>query len=126
MTVAIALATAAFLVVFLAVPVASVVYTAFAAGDGGFTLAHFATFMDISLMRESFGNSLYVAGMSVVFASIIAVPLAYFTVRFRFRGAVLIQTLGVLPLVMPPFVGAVAMQLLFGRSGSVNLLLGAW
>ena len=43
--------------------------------------------------------------------------------RFRFRGAALIQTLGVLPLIMPPFVGAVAMQLLFGRSGSVNLLL---
>ena len=61
--------------------------------------------------------------MSVVFASLIAVPLAYFTVRFRFRGALLIQTLGVLPLIMPPFVGAVAMQLLFGRSGSVNLLL---
>ena len=67
-------------------------------------------------MRESFWNSLYVAGLSVVFASLIAVPLAYFTVRFRFRGALLIQTLGVLPLIMPPFVGAVAMQLIFGRS----------
>jgi len=61
--------------------------------------------------------------MSVVFASLIAVPLAYFTARFRFRGALLIQTLGVLPLIMPPFVGAVAMQLIFGRSGAVNLLL---
>ena len=74
-------------------------------------------------MRESFGNSLYVATASVLFASLIAVPLAYITVRFQFRGALLIQTLGVLPLIMPPFVGAVAMQLIFGRSGSVNLLL---
>jgi iron(III) transport system permease protein len=120
---AIALAIAAFLVAFLVVPVAAVVYTAFASGDGGFTFSHFASFFQISLMRESFWNSLYVAGMSVVFASLIAIPLAYFTVRFRFRGALLIQTLGVLPLVMPPFVGAVAMQLIFGRSGSVNLLL---
>jgi iron(III) transport system permease protein len=123
MTVAIALAIAAFLVAFLVVPVASVVYTAFASGDGGFTLSHVMAFFQISLMRESFWNSLYVAGASVVAASILAVPLAYFTVRFRFRGAALIQTLGVLPLIMPPFVGAVAMQLLFGRSGSVNLLL---
>lgn len=123
MTAAIALAIGAFLVAFLAYPVASVVYTAFAGGDGGLTFAHFATFFQISLMRESFWNSLAVAGLSVVFASIIAVPLAYFTVRYRFRGAVLIQTLGVLPLIMPPFVGAVAMQLIFGRSGSVNLLL---
>ena len=63
------------------------------------------------------------AAVSVVVASLIAVPLAYLTVRFQFRGAALIQTLGVLPLIMPPFVGAVAMQLVFGRSGSVNLLL---
>jgi len=59
----------------------------------------------------------------VLIASLIAVPLAYITVRFQFRGALLIQTLGVLPLIMPPFVGAVAMQLIFGRSGSINLLL---
>ena len=113
---------AAFLIAFLVVPVGTVVYVAFAE-PGGFTLSHFQSFFQLSLMRESFWNSLYVAGMSVVFASLIAVPLAYFTARFRFRGALLIQTLGVLPLIMPPFVGAVAMQLIFGRSGSVNLLL---
>jgi iron(III) transport system permease protein len=123
MIVAVALAVAAFLAAFLVVPVASVIYTAFASGAGGFTFGHFISFFQISLMRESFWNSLYVAGLSVVFASLIAVPLAYFTVRYRFRGALAIQTLGVLPLIMPPFVGAVAMQLLFGRSGSVNLLL---
>jgi iron(III) transport system permease protein len=62
----------------------------------------------------------------VAVASVIAVPLAYLTVRFEFRGALLIQTLGVLPLVMPPFVGAVALQLIFGRNGSVNLLLNEY
>ena len=121
--VAIALAIAAFLLAFLVVPVATVLYTAFTNAEGGFTLAHFAAFSQISLMRESFANSLYVAGMTVLFASLLAVPLAYLTVRFEFRGAVLIQTLGVLPLIMPAFVGAAAMQLLFGRSGSVNLIL---
>ncbi len=123
MIAAVAIAIAAFLLAFLVVPVGAVVYTAFSTGSGGFTFGHFLSFFQISLMRESFWNSLYVAGMSVLFASLIAIPLAYFTVRFRFRGAIAIQTLGVLPLIMPPFVGAVAMQLLFGRSGSVNLLL---
>jgi iron(III) transport system permease protein len=123
---AVALAIAAFLLLFLIVPVGTVVYVAFADAGGGFTLAHFNSFFQLSLMQESFWNSLYVAAMSVVFASLIALPLAYFTVRFSFRGALLIQTLGVLPLIMPPFVGAVAMQLIFGRSGSVNLLLGDW
>ena len=124
--VAVALAIAAFLVAFLIVPVGAVVHTAFSDGQGGFTLAHFAAFAQISLMRESFGNSLWVACITVMLATIVAVPLAYLTVRFEFRGAVVIQTLGVLPLVMPAFVGAAAMQLLFGRSGSVNLILKDW
>jgi iron(III) transport system permease protein len=54
------------------------------------------------------------------------VPLATILSRFRFRGAALIHTLGVVPLVMPPFVGAVAMQLIYGRNGSINLLLMDW
>ena len=114
----------AFLLLFLALPVGRVFVTAFVEGDGTPTLGHFAAFFSQGLMQEAFFNSLYVALMSALFAALIAVPLAYFTVRFDFRGALLIQTLGVLPLIMPPFVGAVAMQLIFGRSGSVNLLLG--
>ncbi|KOF55100.1 ABC transporter permease [Achromobacter sp. DMS1] len=112
-----------FLLLFLAVPVGTVFYSAFVNADGSLTTGHFGAFFNQPLMREAFFNSLYVAGWSALLASLIAVPLAYFTVRFDFRGALLIQTLGVLPLIMPPFVGAVAMQLLFGRSGSVNLLL---
>ena len=123
---AVALLIAAFLIVFLIVPVVTVLYVAFADGAGGFTLSHFVSFFSISLMRESFWNSLYVGFWSVLLSTLIAVPLAYFTVRFEFRGAALIQTLGVLPLIMPPFVGAVAMQLIFGRSGAVNLLLSDW
>jgi iron(III) transport system permease protein len=64
--------------------------------------------------------------MSVAVASMFSLPLAYFTTRFNFGGAVLIQTLGIVPLIMPPFVGAVAMLLLFGENGSVNLLLDDW
>jgi len=121
-----ALLALSFLALFLLVPVATVFHTAFADAEGGFTLGHFGAFFDQPLMREAFFNSLYVAGWSALLASLIAIPLAYFTVRFEFRGALLIQTLGILPLIMPPFVGAVAMQLIFGRSGTVNLLLNDW
>ena len=113
----------AFLLLFLVLPVGQVFITAFLDGDGSLTLGHFGAFFSQGLMREAFFNSLYVAVMSSLFAALIAVPLAYFTVRFDFRGAILIQTLSVLPLIMPPFVGAVALQLIFGRSGSINLLL---
>jgi iron(III) transport system permease protein len=112
-----------FLLLFFALPVARVFIAAFLDIDNSLTFGHFSAFFSQDLMRESFINSLYVAVMSAFFAALIAVPLAYFTVRFDFRGALLIQTLGVLPLIMPPFVGAVALQLIFGRSGTLNLLL---
>jgi iron(III) transport system permease protein len=116
----------AFLLCFLVLPVGTVIYTAFVTETGAPTLGHFGNFFGQLVFRESFFNSLWVALASTFFASVIAVPLAYLTVRFEFRGALLIQTLGVLPLIMPPFVGAVALQLIFGRSGSVNLLLDDW
>ncbi len=121
---AVALTILILLVAFLVVPVAMVVYVAFVdAQSGQLTLVNFVDFFRNTLFRESFVNSFYVAAMSVVFGSLIAIPLAYFTTRFNFAGAALIQTLGVIPLIMPPFVGAVAMQMIFGANGSVNLLL---
>ena len=121
---AVAAVIAAFLLAFLLIPVAIVVVVAFQEkGTGAFTLVNFADFFGNELFLRSFFNSVWVAVMTVILATLLAMPLAYFTVRFDFRGAALIQTLGILPLIMPPFVGAVAMQLLFGRNGSINLLL---
>jgi iron(III) transport system permease protein len=108
-------------------PVATVIYVAFTEkGTSTFTLVNFYDFVRTELFMRSLWNSFYVSAMSVVWASVFALPLAYLTTRFAFRGAALVQTLGFLPLIMPPFVGAVAMQLFFGRNGSVNLLLDDW
>ena len=118
---------ALFLAIFLVIPAGTVIYTAFTEkGTGALTVVNFIDFFNTDLFRRSFFNSVYVSGMSVVWASAIALPLAVLTTRFDFRGSLIIQTLGFVPLIMPPFVGAVAMQLLFGRNGTVNLLLNDW
>jgi len=115
------------LTLFLLIPVLKVIYVAFLdANTGELTFINFVDFFQSALFRESFYNSFYVAAMSVVFASMIALPLSYFTTRFNFSGSIIIQTLGFIPLIMPPFVGAVAMKLLFGSNGSVNLILEDW
>ena len=122
-----ALIIALFLAVFLLIPTGTVIYTAFTEkGTGALTAINFIDFFNTELFRRSFFNSVYVAGLSVVWATVIALPLAVLTTRFDFRGSMIIQTLGFIPLIMPPFVGAVAMQLLFGRNGTVNLLLNDW
>ena len=117
---------ALFLIAFLIVPLLRVIMVAFTDPGGGFSLVHFGDFFRTGLLREAFWNSIYVAAMTVVVASLIAVPLATILARFHFRGAALIHTLGVVPLVMPPVVGAVAMQLIYGRNGTINLLLNDW
>ena len=122
----IALFIALFLLIFLAVPIFQVFYVSFLDQNGHFTLLNFYDFFQNALFIESFYNSFYVASMSVVLASVFALPLAYFTSRFNFRGSVIIQSLGFIPLIMPPFVGAVAMKLLFGSNGSINLILNDW
>ena len=126
-TVSVALLLGMFLFVFLIIPVAKVIFVAFQdPNTGSLTLINFSDFFHTSLFQESFLNSIYVAAMSVLIASVISLPLSYFTTRFNFSGTLLIQTLGVIPLIMPPFVGAVAMLLLFGENGSLNLLFDEW
>jgi len=115
------------LMAFLVLPVAHAIYVAFLdARSGTLTLQNFQDFFNTTLFQQSFINSFYVSAMSVVVATIIALPLAYITTRFNFAGTALIQSLGFIPLIMPPFVGAVAMSLLFGRNGTVNLLLNQY
>ncbi|MBK5959048.1 ABC transporter permease [Rhodoplanes elegans] len=124
---AVAAAIVAFLAVALVIPVGTVVWVAFTEkGTGTFTLVNFYDFARTDLLVRSTWNSIIAAAMTVALATVLALPLAVITTRFDFRGAALVQTLGFLPLIMPPFVGAVAMQLVFGRSGTINLLLGDW
>ena len=66
-----------FLLIFLVIPVVQVIFVAFMdATTGGFTLLNFKDFFGTALFRESFWNSLYVGGMSVLVASIFSMPLA--------------------------------------------------
>jgi iron(III) transport system permease protein len=91
--------------------------------DGRPTAAPLLAFFARPLFREAFVNTLVSGVLAVALGSLIAVPLALLTVRYSFPGRGLLTTLGLLPLVIPPFVGAVAFQQILGRSGMVNLFL---
>jgi len=59
---------------------------------------------------------------SLLFAVSFGTPIAYLLARHRFRGAVLLDTLIDLPMVLPPTVAGVALLMAFGRRG----ILGSW
>ena len=64
---------------FILSPILQVLYVAFTQ-DGSVTLFHLFSFFQRALFREAFFNSLFVGLMVVVFSSLIALPLAFFSV----------------------------------------------
>jgi molybdate transport system permease protein len=70
-------------------------------------------------IRLSVECSLWSTALSVVFG----VPLAWVLARTRFPGRSLVRALVVLPMVLPPVVGGVALLFTFQRNGG---LLGEW
>ncbi|MEU6985342.1 ABC transporter permease [Streptomyces sp. NPDC046324] len=69
-------------------------------------------------LRLSLVVSIWSLGLSLV----LGVPLAWLLARVSFPGKALVRSLVLLPMVLPPTVGGVALLLAFGRRG----LLGPW
>jgi iron(III) transport system permease protein len=116
----------ALLTAFIVYPVLRVLSISLSDDSSNFTLIHFANFFRRPLFREALWNTLWSGFLVVLFSAALSLPLAFLLARYDFRGKVLLQTAATLPLVIPPFVGAVALQLILGRSGMVNLLLMDW
>ena len=116
------LAVMAFLAVFLFIPILYVFRGAFWI-NGEFNLFYFSLMFQDAFYVESILNSIQIGVATTIVTSLISVPLAYLMVRYNFRGKRLLQAVLLVPLVMPPFVGAIGMKQLFARYGSVNLLL---
>lgn len=73
--------------------------------------------------REAMLNSLWIALWTTLAATLIAFPLAYFTSRLRFAGKGWLSGFLLVPLLLPPLVGAVGIRQMLGREGMLNTLL---
>ncbi len=117
------LAVVAFFGAFLVWPVAQIVHGGFVDADGHFTLAHLAAVLAHPLYRAGLFNSLLLACVTTLFAFALGLPLAYCAERFRFPGRAVLTALILVPLVLPPFVGAIGLRQIFGQYGALNALL---
>ncbi|MFF5087244.1 ABC transporter permease [Streptomyces niveus] len=71
---------------------------------------------------EALELSLLVSFWALALSLVLGVPLAWLLARVDFPGKALVRSLVLLPMVLPPTVGGVALLLAFGRRG----LLGPW
>ncbi len=123
----------AFMVIFLIYPMFITLARAFMpAGNkllfGQFSLSGFTKFAESAMYKKALINSFIVSLSVTGLCILIGVPMGYFVARVKMPGKNLMLSLGILPIIMPSFVGAFTWVILLGRQGVVrhflNLLLG--
>jgi iron(III) transport system permease protein len=116
-----ALAAIGFLLVFVALPLAELVRQSFIGQrSDAFGVENFQTFFASRYFRRALMNSLTVGALGTLIALLLGVPLALAFARFDFAGKRAIEIAILMSMLSPPFVGAYAWILLFGRSGIVT------
>jgi iron(III) transport system permease protein len=111
-----------FFIVFMLYPLCYVFSNAFFTSEG-FSLV----FMKLMFFSPNYtiilANSVNLGLAVTLLTTLLSLPLASLLVRYHFPGRGLLNGLILIPMVLPPFVGAIGMRQLLARFGSVNLLL---
>ena len=94
-------------------------------GPAGWTVEPVARFAADGAHWRALWNTMWIAVVSVVLAALIGVPLAFVVELYDFPGRGLLGALAILPVALPPLVGAVALVLLYGDGGLVARLVQA-
>lgn len=89
-----------------------------------FTITNLTLLLSDPTLVNGLLNSIYLAAASTALSIILALPLAVVGARYRYPGKTLFNAVILVPLILPPFVGAIGMQALMGRQGAMNALLG--
>jgi iron(III) transport system permease protein len=104
-------------------PVARVVTGGFWV-HGSFTLEYLLGVFQNPIYAEGLRNSLMLALGTTTLTVLIGVPLAWLGNRYDFRGKTLLTAMILVPMILPPFVGAIGFQQILGPYGALNALLG--
>lgn len=88
--------------------------------DTGFTFAYIAHVFVDPVLRQGLINSALIAVGVTIITMCIAVPLAVLSVKYDFRGKAMLSGLLLVPLILPPFVGAIGMRQIVGRMGALT------
>ncbi len=113
----------------LVLPVLKVVGAAFVLQDPATGESHLSFYWFGRLLEDQtltfLGNGILLACLATVLSLILAVPLAMLRARCRFAGLGLLSVAVLVPLILPPFVGALSMQKLLSQWGPINQTLAS-
>ena len=93
---------------------------------GGFTLWHVLEVFRDPDLRAGILNALLIATCTTFLATVVSMPLAIIAARHDFPGKGVFAALVLIPLILPPFVGAIGVKHILGRYGSLNTFMVDW
>jgi iron(III) transport system permease protein len=106
-------------------PLVEVVAAGFQRSDGSFTTEYLRLVLANPVVMQGLLKATLVAFSTTLVALALALPLAVIVTRYEFRGRALLSSLLLLPMVLPPFVGAIGMRSLLSRFGPLTQLIDA-
>ncbi len=115
--------TVVFFAAFFAWPIWQIVRGGFVDADGHLTFSYVGALLSDRTYLLALQNSFLLACAATTLAMLIAVPLAWMSDRFIFPGKGLLASLILIPMILPPFVGAIGIKQIFGQYGALNSLL---
>jgi iron(III) transport system permease protein len=92
---------------------------------GALSLSNYAQFFGRKYYINAFAHSMAIAVATTAFSILLGVPLAFLTTRYRIRGSAMLNTLAVLALLSPPFIGAYSWVTMLGRAGFLRQALSS-
>lgn len=108
---------------FFIFPLVTTVQRAFFDANGHFTFAYVAQVFANQTYTEALRNSFLLGIATTILALAIALPLALLGDRYEFPGKKLLLAVILVPMILPPFVGAIGLRQMFGQYGAFNALL---
>ncbi len=90
----------------------------------GFTLDNLSRVLANPMLVAGLLNSLKIAALTTILSCIIALPLAILSARYTFPGKTAFNALVLVPMILPPFVGAIGLKMILGSEGMLNTLIG--
>jgi iron(III) transport system permease protein len=115
--------TAAFFAAFFLWPILQILKGGFIDADGDLTFAYLTALLADPTYLTALRNSFLLACATTTLALLLALPLAFVSDRFLYPGKSLLGSLILIPMILPPFVGAIGIKQIFGQYGAFNSLL---
>lgn len=85
--------------------------------EGSLSFTNYIKFFQTPANVEALYNSILISVLSVITSGIVGVTMAFLLNRYEFPGRRVLSVLALVPMALPPLIGAISFSFLYGNSG---------